>query len=234
MKSILDYSLKELTSELKKLDIPGYRAKQIFEWVYKKHVFDFHAMKNLPEALTGELEKKFEIIPLDIRKHLISKKDSTEKYLWELRDGCFIETVLIKTAKRLTVCVSSQVGCRFNCPFCSSGAMGFKRDLTPAEIITQVLFIEKNTGSRITNVVYMGIGEPFDNYDNVMKSIGIMVSPDLMKIGTRKITLSTSGIIPGINKLAETHFQVNLSISLHSADNRIRDKLVPINRKYPL
>ncbi len=210
-----------------------HRASQIFGWLYNKGAHDFSLMTNLPKAFQEKLKERFNIGSFVLEERLVSR-DGTEKYLWRLADGHFIESVLIKEDKRKTVCLSTQVGCRVKCSFCASGAKGLIRNLETGEIVDQVMEIQKLSGEKITNIVFMGIGEPLDNYDNVVKSIKIFNDPNGLGIGARKITISTCGIIPGIKKLENLGIQVELSVSLHAPSNATRDKLVPINKKYPL
>ncbi|MDO8602245.1 MAG: 23S rRNA (adenine(2503)-C(2))-methyltransferase RlmN [Candidatus Omnitrophota bacterium] len=233
MKDIKNFTLEEFKEELKNISGPSYRAEQIFSWIYKKGAEDFNAMSNLPKPFRDRLSQSYYIGAIKPLKHLKSV-DHTEKFLFNLEDGNLIETVLIYAWKRETLCISTQAGCKFACSFCASGINGFKRDLSVSEILSQILSIEHNLKHRITNFVFMGMGEPFDNYDNVSKAIRIMNSKKAMGIAARRITVSTSGIIPGIEKFKELGLQVNLSISLHAANNELRDKLMPVNKKYPI
>lgn len=228
-KDIKNFLLNELEKEI----YPPYRARQIFLWVYKKGVNSFKDMKNIPEQLIDEVDRKYYISNLGLGSRLKSI-DKTEKFLFKLEDGNFTETVLIYAKNRKTICLSTQAGCRFGCCFCASGARGFIRNLQPAEIINQILFLRYNLGHKITNYVLMGMGEPLDNYDNVSKAILIMNEPKGMDIGARGITISTCGIIPGIKKLGELGLQINLSISLHAGNDKLRSELMPVNKRYPL
>lgn len=232
-KDIKNLTLAGLKIELQKLSKPSYRASQIFHWIYKKGIQDFDSMPNLPKGFRDKLKQFYYIGTIKTRKHLKSI-DKTEKILFELLDGNFIEAVLIYAEGRKTLCLSTQVGCKYACSFCASGAMHFKRNLSTSEILSQVLFFQHMLKHRITNFVFMGMGEPLDNYENVSKAILIMNLPDAMGIASRRVTVSTCGIIPGIEKFKELGIQVNLSISLHAANNKLRDKLIPINKKYPL
>ena len=232
-KDIKNFTLEEFKEELKNISEPSYRAEQIFFWIYKKGVSDFSAMSNLPKPLIEKLAQFYFVGAIKTLKHLKSI-DQSEKFLFELGDGNLIEAVLIYTWNRKTLCVSTQAGCKFACSFCASGMNGFKRDLNVSEILSQILHVEADLKSRISNFVFMGMGEPLDNYDNVSKAIKIMNSPKAMGIAARKITVSTSGIIPGIEKFKGLGLQVNLSISLHAVNNELRDKLMPVNKKYPL
>lgn len=232
-KDIKDFTLEELKKELSLLKEPTYRAEQLFFWLYKKGVSCFKEMKNLPKSLINRLAKLYDIGFLSLERS-VKSKDKTEKFLFKLKDGNFIESILIPTPKRNTLCISTQVGCKFRCAFCASGLMGFKRDISPSEIAGQILFLQHTLNHKITNCVFMGMGEPLDNYLNTSKAIVIINSPEGLNIGARRITVSTCGIVPGINKLSNLKLQVNLSISLHAVDNELRNKLIPANRIYPL
>ncbi|MBI2628327.1 MAG: 23S rRNA (adenine(2503)-C(2))-methyltransferase RlmN [Candidatus Niyogibacteria bacterium] len=216
---------------------PKYRLKQAKEAVFKNLAANWSETTNLPPKLIKELNKK---CPLQINGRIIqSAGHDTAKAIIILADGLKIESVLMPhQRKRFTVCVSSQVGCPLGCKFCATGASGFRRNLTAMEIVEQVLFfarhLKKTSAEKITNVVYMGMGEPFLNYDNVLASIKILNDKDGLNIGARKISVSTSGLIEGIKKLAEENLQVNLAISLHSPETDLRSALMPVNRKYPL
>lgn len=211
-----------------------YHAIQAFRWLQKEGSRHIDDMKNLSLALRTELKKKFHISSLRLLDEKLSPLDGTTKYLLELEDRHAIETVYLPEDGRATVCVSSQVGCKRACAFCASSVLGLVRNLHPAEIVNEVLYILKERSLPVTNIVFMGIGEPFDNYDNVMKAIRMMNDPDGLNIGARKITISTCGLIPGIEKLSREGIQVELSISLHSADDKTRSRIVPVNKKYPV
>jgi 23S rRNA (adenine2503-C2)-methyltransferase len=231
-------NIKELTLEELKAVLLGwkelpFRAGQIFSWIYQKGVCDFDKMSNLPVGLRQRLNGEFLVYSLELAGSQESK-DGTKKFLFQLEPGRFIESVSIPTEKRLTGCVSSQAGCKFACAFCASGALGFKRNLSRAEILDQVLYIKNNSLQPLTHIVFMGTGEPLDNYDNVLSSIRIINSDYAFNIGARRITISTCGIIPGIRKLAEEGLQLELSVSLHAADDKIRAKLMPVNKVYPI
>jgi len=233
-KKILDYTLEELTLEITDMGEAAYRAKQVFAWLHQKGASSFSEMANLPKELIRKMKEKFEITTLLLAERKVSQDGETEKFLWELADGEYIETVLILARKRRTICVSTQVGCKFKCPFCASGAAGFTRNLTSGEIVGQLLSAQRVSGGRLTNIVFMGMGEAMDNYDNVEKAIRIINHSDGINLGARKITVSTCGVVPGIKKLAEMKPHVELSVSLHSLDEQVRSRLVPVNRKYPL
>jgi 23S rRNA (adenine2503-C2)-methyltransferase len=212
---------------------PSYRAGQVFDWLYKKGAASFGAFTDLPKSLRLRLEEDFSLGSLELAERLVSA-DKTGKFLFQLADGNFVETVLILADRRATLCLSTQVGCKFGCVFCASGLGGFKRNLRPSEILGQVLFLRDKLSLHLTNFVFMGMGEPLDNYDNVIKAIQIMNDPRGLGIAARRITVSTVGIIPGIERLKTLGLQVNLSLSLHAVREELRSKLLPISRKYPL
>lgn len=250
-KNIKDLFLSELEQELLGFGCQKFNARQIFSWIYKKQINDFDKMSDLPAGLRALLRENFISSSVFVKEKLQSQ-DGTQKLLFEMPDGNLIEGVIIPSDKRITGCVSTQAGCPYNCSFCASGSAGFKRNLTVAEIIDEVLYLKKNSicphpipclpagrlssqGERgLTHLVFMGIGEPFDNYDNVLKAIRIINSVDGFNIGARRITISTSGLIPGIERLAKENLQIELSVSLHSADDKTRSLLMPVNKIYPL
>ncbi len=243
--NIKGLTTEELAEIIVKEGFPAYRAKQIFHWLYQKKVNSFKEMSNLPQDLINLLESLFQLESLNGLAQQKSK-DGAQKFLFQLSDKQLIESVLIpnkennkesnkeSNKKRNTICLSSQVGCQWHCLFCASGQRGFKRNLKAGEIIEQILAVQRLSGKTIQNVVFMGMGEPLDNYEQLMKSINILNDRLGMNIGARKITISTCGIIPGIKKLAENPLQVELSVSLHAAEDKLRDYLMPVNRKYPL
>ncbi len=234
MKNICDLNLVELEAELKTWGQPSYRAKQILSWIYKKGVVKFNQMSDLSTQLRGYLEKYFSILDLELAEK-IKSQDGTEKFLFALKDKNYIESVIIPHENRVTGCISSQVGCKFSCKFCASGLKGFKRNLTTGEILQEVLYLKNNAADKkLTHIVFMGIGEPLDNYANVLKAIRIINSDYAFHIGARRITISTCGLIPGIKKLMEEDLQIELSISLHAAEGKLRSRLMPINNIYPL
>lgn len=232
-KNLLGLTIDEIKDVLADIGQEKYRAKQIFQWV-NKGVKDISQMTNLSKALRDELDKIAYISKLSIRHKLVSKLDGTTKYLFELEDGNIIESVLMKYKHGLTVCISSQVGCRMGCKFCASTGAGFMRDLSAGEILDQVLTIQADNEDRVGNVVIMGIGEPFENYDNVVKFMRIVNMPDSLNIGFRHITVSTCGLVPEMLRLSKESMPVNLSISLHAPNDQIREKLMPINRRYSI
>ncbi len=234
-KDIRDLSFPELVSHLKSMGEASFRAEQIFEWLYQKGVWSFQEMKTLPQGLRDRLSDAFILRPHTIEEKLVSE-DGTTKFLFDLEDKEKIETVLIPTETRTTVCVSSQAGCKFGCKFCASGIGGWVRNLTTAEIVTQVMHVKEEALKHqkpLSHIVFMGIGEPFDNFDNLMKAIRIINDPKAINIGARKITVSTCGVIPKIQMLAQQGLQIELAISLHGYDNESRNILMPVNRKYP-
>lgn len=232
-KDIKNLSLEELKEAIIGFKEPAYRAEQIFSWLYKKGALEFCAMANMPKGLIKKLEENYLIGAISLAGGFKSI-DKTEKFLFRLSDGNFIETVLICAKSRKTICISTQVGCKFGCSFCASGAKGFTRNLTSSEITNQILFLQFNLKHKATNYVFMGMGEPLDNLENVVRAIGIMNNPKAMDIGIRRITVSTCGIVPGIEKLKLLGKEINLSVSLHSADCALRSELMPINKRYPL
>ena len=232
-KDIKNFTLNELQEEVKNLGVEKYRATQLFDLVYKKGIEDFRKMLSLPASFRDLLKENYYISKIELVK-LAKSKDQTEKYLFKLEDENLIESVLIFSDERVTECISSQIGCKFNCLFCESGKKGFTRNLTVSEILNQVLFVKKKMKSNPNNIVFMGIGEPLDNYDNVVKAICILNSKDAFNIGARKITISTCGVIPAIKRLQELDWQIELSVSLHAPENKLRSYLMPVNNLYPL
>lgn len=232
---IKNLSKGELKAELVKLGEEPYRAAQVFRWLYKEGAKSFDEMTDLSKSLREKLKSNFRMTKLALLDSKHSLIDGTTKYLFKLEDGNTIESVFLPEPKRTTLCLSSQVGCKFGCSFCASSPFGFIRNLKASEILDEVLYIKNyNRTAVITNIVFMGIGEPFDNYDNVLKAIRILNDEDAFRIGARKLTVSTCGLIPGIERLSSEKLQIELSVSLHSADDKIRSKLVPVNKAYPL
>jgi len=212
---------------------PKFRAKQIFKWLHAG-VESFDEMTNLSKATREKLSKISFVSTLKIREKFVSKLDGTIKYLFELEDGNCIESVVMRYKHGISICISSQVGCRMGCNFCASTIGGLYRSLTPGEILNQVIFAQKDIDERISNIVMMGIGEPLDNYDNVIKFLHNVNHPDGICIGYRHISLSTCGIVDKINLLAEENMPITLSISLHAPDNKTRSEIMPVNKKYPV
>ena len=238
-----ELSLEELETSLGELGQPSYRARQVMEWIYQreKRVESWAAMTNLPAALRTVLEEKNPILLPEVVQ-VSGSKDTTQKFLLRLGDGEFIETVLIpaspalygEESDRRTLCVSSQVGCAYGCKFCASGLDGWKRHLSAAEIVTQVLIAEKMSGERINNLVFMGMGEPMANYTNFLKAVTILNAPWGVGLGARKMTVSTSGLVPRIRELADQPLQIRLAISLHGASDAVRSQIMPVNQKHPV
>lgn len=222
---------EEIEVALKELGQPKYRAKQVFAWLHSG-VERFDEMSNLPKALREILDEKFYIANVEIVRRLESKLDETVKYLYRLRDGEYIESVLMKYHHGYTVCVSTQVGCRMGCSFCASGLDGLCRNLTASEILSQVITAGKDNGIRVSNIVLMGMGEPLDNYDNTIRFLDLVSHEDGLNIGLRHISLSTSGVVSGIYRLMEEKKPVTLSISLHAPNDTIRSQMMAVNRKW--
>ena len=236
MNSIYSYSLEELTKIMLAMGQSAYRGKQIFSWLYKKRVKSFDEMNDISLSFREELKKNFDFFlpTIDVME---KSKDGTIECLFKLRDGERVEGVLMHYVYGYSVCVSSQVGCNMSCAFCASGLLKKKRNLTPDEMLGQVLAFDeilRKDGNHVTHCVVMGTGEPFDNYDNVLSFIRILNSPFALDIGARHITVSTCGVVPSILRFGKEGLQVNLAISLHAPTNELRDKLMPINKAYPL
>jgi 23S rRNA (adenine2503-C2)-methyltransferase len=233
MQNILDINLKELKIWMKNSKESEFRAKQVFDWIYKE-VWDFQEMKNIPKPLKDKLEKEFSVeIPkiVDVQE---SNSDGTKKFLFALKDGNLIESVVMKYKHGNTICVSTQVGCRMGCKFCASTVGGMVRNLSSGEILAQVIAAQYYAKERISNIVLMGSGEPLDNYDNVMKFLELVNSDYGLNIGARHITLSTCGIVPKIKELAHQELQITLAISLHAAEDESRKKIMPVANKYSI
>lgn len=236
MESIYSLSLKDLENYLTSHEEKPFHAKQLYRWIYDKRIDDFSLMSDISKHLIDKLQNDFTIDRLTIKEKQISR-DGTEKYLFELSDGSLIESVLMIFDYGYSVCVSSQVGCNMGCRFCASGLLKKQRDLTAGEIVLQILMIQKELDHkdiRLGNIVVMGTGEPFDNYDNVMKAMSIINDPFGLKIGARHISISTCGLVKGIERFAKENLQYNLAISLHAPNNELRSSLMPVNDAYPL
>lgn len=234
-KNIKNYDLDLLKEELKNIGEKPFRAEQIFKWIYQDKVTTFDEMTNLSLDLRKKLEENYALGNFKIIKKLESV-DGTKKYLFDVQDGQgnLIESVLMQYHHGYTICVSSQIGCKMGCKFCASTGIPFSRDLEAGEIVEQLLAIERDLGIRISNIVFMGIGEPLDNYDNVMESIKILNNPKGLGIGARHISISTSGLVPKIYEMADRQMQCTLSVSLHSSNNKTRSEMMPINNAYPI
>jgi len=225
---------EELKNLLKSINQPPYRAKQILDWIFKKGILSFEEMKNIPSELKIALKRN--TLPISLKQKLkLTSTDKTVKYLFTTEDEKSIETVFIPTTKRATVCVSTQVGCSFGCVFCASGKDGLVRNLNSEEIVSQIVLLKHDNPQRpVTNIVFMGMGEPLANYENTLKAIRIINHPDYLGIAARKITISTCGLPDAILRLIKENIQFELSISLHAADNETRNRIMPVNRKFPL
>jgi len=234
MEDIKNFTLSDLTDVLKGYDLPRYCGRQIFNWIYGRGIEDFDAMTDIAKRVRAILRERFYFSRLSVRKRMHSS-DSTEKFLFGLDDGLGVETVYIPEGERATLCVSTQAGCKFRCRFCLSGREGLSRNLKASEILNQYLEVAAMVRPRsITNIVFMGIGEPLDNFSPVVKSICILKDPGGIHFGKGRICLSTCGIIPKIEELITLRLGIKLSISLHAADDKKRSQLMPVNRKYPL
>ena len=233
-KDIASYSFEELQEEMLAIGEKGFRSRQIYSWIHEKLVDDFEEMTNLPKALRQKLEAAYEIRRVEMEKRQISKIDGTNKFLFCLKDGNMVESVLMKYKHGNSVCISSQVGCRMGCRFCASTLDGLERNLTPSEMLRQVYQIQKITGERVSNIVIMGTGEPLDNYDNFLKFIHMVSDEHGLNISQRNITASTCGIVPNIRRLAEEKLQITLALSLHGSNQEKRRSLMPVANKYEL
>ncbi len=231
MKNIKDYNLDALKEEMKNIGEKPFRAEQIFKWLYQDKVTSFDEMLNLSLELREKLKQNYTICNFEIIRKQESS-DGTIKYLFDVLDGNAIETVLMSYHHGYSVCVSTQIGCKMGCKFCASTGIKFIRSLTSGEIVEQIIKIEQDTGVRVSNVVFMGIGEPLDNYENVVNAIRILNNPKGINIGARHISVSTSGLVPMIYKLAEENIQCTLSISLHATTDEKRSSMMPVNKRY--
>ena len=233
-KDIASYSFEELQEEMLAIGEKGFRSRQIYSWIHEKLVDDFEEMTNLPKTLRQKLESAYEIRRVEMEKRQISKIDGTNKFLFCLKDGNMVESVLMKYKHGNSVCISSQVGCQMGCRFCASTLDGLERNLTPSEMLRQVYQIQKITGERVSNIVIMGTGEPLDNYDNFLKFIHMVSDEHGLNISQRNITASTCGIVPNIRRLAEEKLQITLALSLHGSNQEKRRSLMPVANKYEL
>ena len=231
MTDIKSMTQQEIIDALCAMGEPAFRGRQVFSWLHKGAV-SFSEMNNLSKSLREKLAVEFYITAPTVARKQTSRLDGTIKYLWELRDGNCIETVLMSYHHGNTVCISSQAGCRMGCKFCASTVAGKVRDLTPSEMLDQVLFTQRDSGREISNIVLMGIGEPMDNRANVLRFLELVNHPDGLNIGMRHISLSTCGVVPGIDALAEEDLQLTLSVSLHAPDSATRSRIMPVNNSY--
>ncbi len=233
MKHIKSMTIPEIGEVLKELGQPTFRAKQVYSWLHKGAA-SYEEMTNLPKALRDTLQERYPIVNPKVVRKQESQKDGTIKYLWELSDGNCVETVLMRYHYGNTVCISTEVGCRMGCAFCASTLGGLVRKLEPFEMLDQVLFTQLDSGLPVSHIVLMGIGEPLDNLENVLRFLELVNSPEGMNISMRHISLSTCGLVPKIDELAEHKLQISLAISLHGTTNEIRNKIMPVNKAYPL
>lgn len=231
-KDIKSMSIAELKEEMLSLGEKAFKATQIYSWLHKHSAESFDEMTNISKDLRENLKKNYDIYNCTIEKKLVSVYDNTVKYLFRLNDGELIESVVMKYKYGYTICVSSQVGCKMGCRFCASGIAGFVRNLTPSEILSQIYKAQKDLDIRISHIVMMGVGEPLDNYDNVIKFLRLVSDENGINIGMRNISLSTCGVVTGIYKLMEEKLQLTLSISLHAPDDETRSKTMPVNDRW--
>lgn len=229
LKSLLP---EELEAFLCETGESAYRARQVFDWVHRKDVADFAQMTDLPLSLREKLARTAFVTAASVEKKLVSARDGTVKFLFGFEDGEKVESVLMRYKHGNTVCISTQAGCRMGCAFCASTLNGLKRNLTPAEMLEQVMAAQRHTGEKVSNIVLMGIGEPMDNRKNVLRFLELINHPDGMNIGMRHISLSTCGVVPGIDALAEDNLQLTLSVSLHAPDSATRSRIMPVNNAY--
>lgn len=222
----------ELETLMKQWDIPSYRVKQLLQWVYKHNIMSYDDITNMPQDILGRLRESFAVCSLDMADKLESKKERAAKYIFKTNDGKITEGVSIHENGRHTLCVSSQIGCPFKCRFCASGKNGLKRNLKTAEIVDQIRIMSKD--EKMTNIVFMGSGEPLLNFDNFSKAYEIITADWGLALGQRKITVSTAGFVPGIEKLIESNMRPKLALSLHAPSNEKRNRIMAINRKYPI
>ena len=231
---IKSLELAELTEAMVRMGQPKFRGKQVYSWLHEKRVESFEEMSNLPAAFRQQLAQNYYINSLSIIRKLTSKIDGTQKYLLRLKDNNCVEAVLMKYKYGNSVCISTQVGCRMGCKFCASTLAGLVRSLEPSEMLDEIYTVTRDSGQRVSNVVLMGIGEPFDNYDNVMKFLHILSSPEGYNLSLRHLSLSTCGLVDRIYQLAEEKVGLTLSISLHAPNDEIRSQTMPINKRYPI
>ena len=232
MTDIKSMTLQELKDEIALLGEKSFKAGQIYSWFHKHGAESFDEMTNISKDLRSNLQKKYDIYNCSIEKKLVSVYDNTVKYLFRLNDGELIESVIMKYKYGYTICVSSQVGCKMGCKFCASGIAGFVRNLTASEILSQVYTAQRDLGIRISHLVMMGVGEPLDNFDNVMRFLSLVTDENGLNISMRNISLSTCGVVTGIYKLMEKKLQLTLSVSLHAPNDAIRSQTMPVNDRW--
>ena len=233
-KDIKSLTFDKLNNDFQILHFPSYRTSQVFQWLHQKNVTSFDEMLNIPKNIRQTLSERYYIAVATIEKKQISCYDGTVKYLFRLYDGELIESVLMNYHHGYTICISTQVGCKMGCTFCATGKSGFSRNLTPSEMLSQIQTAQSDNNIRIANIVLMGMGEPLDNFDNVMKFLELVSCDKGLNIGMRHISLSTCGIVPRIYELADRKLQITLSVSLHAPNNTLRNQTMPVNRKYPV
>ncbi len=231
-KDIKSMTLEQLKEEIISIGEKPFKAGQIYSWLHKHNVDSFDEMTNISKVLRDKLKNNYDIYSCTIEKKLVSVYDNTVKYLFRLHDGELIESVVMKYKYGYTICVSSQVGCKMGCNFCASGIAGFIRNLTPAEILSQIYIVQKDLSIRISHIVMMGVGEPLDNFDNVMTFLRMVSDENGLNIGMRNISLSTCGVVSGIYELMKQKFQLTLSVSLHAPNDTIRSRTMPVNNKW--
>ena len=225
---------EELIQLMRELNEPSYRAKQIFAWLHERMATDYDQMSDIPGTLRDKLRAAYPLTVLTVDRMQESAKDGTRKYLFRLPDGNYVETVFMRYKHGNSVCISSQVGCRMGCRFCASTLEGLTRDLKPSEMVEQIYAVSRDTGERVSNIVVMGIGEPLDNYDNLIKFYRLITSDKGLDISGRNITVSTCGIVPGIYRLADEHLQLTLALSLHAPTDELRRTIMPIANEYTI
>ena len=225
-------TLAELTGLLKELGQPGFRAKQVYTWLHRG-VRSYEEMTNIPQSLRHQLQERWPLCPPQVVRKQESALDGTIKYLWQLADGNCVETVLMRYHYGNTVCISTEVGCAMGCAFCASTLGGLVRRLEPYEMLDQVLFTQVDSGLPVSHIVLMGIGEPLDNYENVLRFLELVNSPEGMNISMRHISLSTCGLVPKMDELAKRKLQITLSVSLHAPNDAVRNTIMPVNKAYP-
>lgn len=231
-KDIMSMTYGELAEVFSGKGLPGFRAKQVYQWLHCRLAASYDEMTDLPKALREQLAEEYPLNICTVAKKQVSAADGTVKFLYALHDGDYIESVVMKYKYGYTVCVSSQVGCKMGCAFCASTLGGFKRSLTAGEILSQVYTAQRELGERVSHIVLMGMGEPLDNFDNVMRFIELVTDEKGLNLSMRNISLSTCGVVPKIEELMKKKLQLTLSISLHAADSGLRSKIMPINKKY--
>ena len=231
---IKSYSFEELTDYLKERGLPSFRAKQIFDWLHAKQAVSFEEMTNLPKTLIASLNKDAFIVAHTVEKKLISQVDGTVKYLFRLPDGEFCESVVMEYKHGKSICISTQIGCRMGCSFCASTKAGFVRHMTPSEILEQVYAAQRDLNCRIGHIVLMGIGEPLDNYDNVLRFLSLVSDERGNNLSLRHVSLSTCGLVGRIDRLAKEHLGLTLSVSLHAPNDMIRNQTMPVSKRWPM